>query len=155
MRLQDHQFQFIFGDFKFKIDLDNETCRSWVKLNRLNQLHSYDQFNKFGPKKFPQYTEGFIGFDPTFKYNTGSNEYDSSQKPKTPAWSERIFFKRSEETEVKGYNRIEYFNSNHRPIYANFNLKVRKYDQSLCSNEVIIKNRSKQTSVNGKDIISN
>jgi hypothetical protein len=36
---------------------------------------------------FPGYEEGPILFRPTYKYNVGTDEYDTSEKMRVPAWT--------------------------------------------------------------------
>jgi synaptojanin len=38
-------------------------------------------------------TEGAISFNPTYKYDKGTNNYDTGEKKRIPAWTDRIFFK--------------------------------------------------------------
>lgn len=43
---------------------------------------------------FKGFTEGNLDFAPTYKYDLFSEDYDTSEKCRTPAWTDRILWKR-------------------------------------------------------------
>lgn len=42
---------------------------------------------------FIDFQEGNLDFDPTYKYDNGSTAYDTSEKARTPSWTDRILFR--------------------------------------------------------------
>lgn len=84
------------------------------------------------------FSEGPITFNPTYKYDLHSDEYDSSLKHRSPAWCDRILWKSTRGVEVAAddpnrvqqlhYKRYEANVSDHRPISAAFVVKVKKFD---------------------------
>lgn len=42
---------------------------------------------------FHGFSEGNITFAPTFKFDVGTNHYDSSSKQRVPSYTDRILFK--------------------------------------------------------------
>ena len=38
-------------------------------------------------------TEASLGFNPTYKFDRGTDVYDSGEKKRIPAWTDRILFK--------------------------------------------------------------
>jgi hypothetical protein len=80
-----------------------------------------------------KFREGPLNFDPTYKYDDHSNVYDTSQKHRIPAWCDRILFEKSERCKgqftLLGYSRKESLFSDHRPVYAIFDLQACTIDQ--------------------------
>lgn len=72
-----------------------------------------------------QFKEGPLNFKPTFKYDDDCDVYDTSKKLRVPSWTDRILFK-SENCVLKYYNRREHRFSDHRPVLAIFECKVKK-----------------------------
>lgn len=70
--------------------------------------------------------EGPLDFDPTYKYDIGTNNYDTSKKRRTPAWCDRILFRRNENLELIKYDKVNYLNSDHKPVFGIFNIGVKK-----------------------------
>lgn len=48
----------------------------------------------FFPQVFRGFIEGNLDFAPTYKYDLFSEDYDTSEKCRTPAWTDRILWKR-------------------------------------------------------------
>ncbi len=99
-----------------------------IKSSQYKDLLVYDQFNraKLVNSSLVEFEEGVINFDPTYKYDVGTNIFDTSKKKRTPAWCDRIFWKKSEDVEVISYNRVNYTQSDHKPIYGIYKLKTKK-----------------------------
>lgn len=74
--------------------------------------------------------EGDILFPPTYKYDLFSEDYDTSEKCRAPAWTDRVLWKRRPLlVEIGGnekwspgtlvhYGRAELKQSDHRPVIA-------------------------------------
>ena len=67
-----------------------------------------------------------ITFAPTYKYNRGSTEYDSSEKKRIPAWCDRVLYARNPNIVPINYLRYEATVSDHRPISAAFKMNIKK-----------------------------
>ncbi|XP_040433227.1 phosphatidylinositol 4,5-bisphosphate 5-phosphatase A isoform X4 [Cygnus olor] len=92
----DHDLVFWFGDLNFRIEsLDIRFVKYAIDSNILNQLWEKDQLN-IAKSTWPVLTgfqEGPLNFPPTFKFDVGTNKYDSSAKKRKPAWTDRILWK--------------------------------------------------------------
>lgn len=68
------------GDFNYRIGLANETARALVKRRDLQTLYENDQLNlqMVAGLAFPFYSEARITFMPTYRFDVGSDTYDSS-----------------------------------------------------------------------------
>jgi synaptojanin len=73
---------------------------------------------------FDGYKEGLIKFAPTYRYDAGTDSYDTSEKNRIPAWTDRIMFKGSGIRQLV-YSRAELLSSDHKPVKASFEIEVR------------------------------
>ncbi len=95
-----HDHVFWLGDFNYRIDASNDVVRPMAARGELEGLSARDQLRRSreANEVFPGYEEGAITFAPTYKYDNGSDQYDSSEKQRIPAWTDRILF------EVRDYD---------------------------------------------------
>ena len=49
---------------------------------------------KYHPQVFREFSEGKTFFAPTYKYDLFCDDYDTSEKKRTPAWTDRVLWKR-------------------------------------------------------------
>lgn len=63
---------------------------------------------------FNGFQEGQITFNPTYKYNNGTDIYDTSEKMRAPAWTDRILYK-GDGIQLLEYGREELTMSDHKP----------------------------------------
>ncbi|WEW60112.1 Inositol-1,4,5-trisphosphate 5-phosphatase 1 [Emydomyces testavorans] len=79
---------------------------------------------------FQYYSEGPITFPPTYRYDNGTDVYDTSEKRRIPAWCDRILWK-GENLRQLEYNTAPLKFSDHRPVYAVFKCTIRTVDEEL------------------------
>lgn len=74
--------------------------------------------------------EAPITFAPTYKYDRFTNQYDTSEKRRVPAWCDRILYRCRDPARVETlhYKRYEVNVSDHRPVSAAFTVKAKKVD---------------------------
>lgn len=139
-KFRDHNVQFIFGDLNFRIELENSICRQMIKSRKLENLTVYDQFLKARSMNplFFELDEGPLSFDPTYKYDFNSNEYDTSKKKRVPAWCDRILWRKNKAVEQIAYNTAYYTYSDHRPVYGLF--KISTLGKTLENKQITSKN---------------
>ncbi|WAQ92694.1 hypothetical protein PtA15_17A176 [Puccinia triticina] len=120
------------GDFNYRIDggLPNNAVRQAVADENYAELLAADQLleNMAAQAVFPKYTEGTINFPPTYKYDVGTDRYDTSEKMRIPAWTDRILYQGSD-LKLMDYSRAELKASDHRPVYATLETKARMVDR--------------------------
>ncbi|KAL7390281.1 hypothetical protein ABVT39_018204 [Epinephelus coioides] len=94
--LYSHDYVFWCGDFNYRISLPNEEVKDLIKQQSWDSLTAGDQLldQKNAGLVFRGFIEGKLDFAPTYKYDLFSEDYDTSEKCRTPAWTDRILWKR-------------------------------------------------------------
>ncbi|XP_051255786.1 synaptojanin-1 isoform X11 [Dicentrarchus labrax] len=94
--LYSHDYVFWCGDFNYRISLPNEEVKDLIRQQNWDALTSGDQLldQKNAGLVFRGFIEGKLDFAPTYKYDLFSEDYDTSEKCRTPAWTDRILWKR-------------------------------------------------------------
>ncbi|XP_006251217.1 phosphatidylinositol 4,5-bisphosphate 5-phosphatase A isoform X1 [Rattus norvegicus] len=138
----DHDLVFWFGDLNFRIEsYDLHFVKFAIDSNQLHQLWEKDQLN-MAKNTWPilkGFQEGPLNFAPTFKFDVGTNKYDTSAKKRKPAWTDRILWKvkapsggpspsgreshRLQVTQHSYRSHMEYTVSDHKPVAARFLLQ--------------------------------
>ncbi|XP_016046402.2 phosphatidylinositol 4,5-bisphosphate 5-phosphatase A isoform X2 [Erinaceus europaeus] len=138
----DHDLVFWFGDLNFRIEsYDLHFVKFAIDSNQLHQLWEKDQLN-MAKNTWPilkGFQEGPLNFAPTFKFDVGTNKYDTSAKKRKPAWTDRILWKvktpaggpspsgreshRLQVTQHSYRSHMEYMVSDHKPVAAQFVLR--------------------------------
>ncbi|XP_031467444.1 synaptojanin-2 [Phasianus colchicus] len=154
-----HDYVFWCGDFNYRLDLTYEEVFYFLKRQDWKTLMEFDQLQqqKSSGKIFKDFHEGTINFGPTYKYDVGSEAYDTSDKCRTPAWTDRVLWWRkklpfektageinlldsdlSAETKVRHtwtpgalmyYGRAELQASDHRPVLAIVEVEVQEVNE--------------------------
>ncbi|TKX25203.1 inositol-1,4,5-trisphosphate 5-phosphatase-like protein [Elsinoe australis] len=127
--IEDHDSIIWLGDFNYRIGMSNERTRQMVKIGDLEGLYENDQLHlqMMHGKTFPHYSEARITFLPTYKYDLGTDYYDSSEKARIPAWCDRILSK-GDNLRQLDYDTAPLRFSDHRPVYANFQCIISMVD---------------------------
>ncbi|XP_056140392.1 synaptojanin-1 [Lampris incognitus] len=94
--LYSHDYVFWCGDFNYRISLPNEEVKDLIRQQNWDALTSGDQLldQKNAGLVFRGFIEGNLDFAPTYKYDLFSEDYDTSEKCRTPAWTDRVLWKR-------------------------------------------------------------
>jgi len=150
----DHEFVILNGDMNYRIGTHHrDTLISSIHAGDLTSLFPHDQLLRELKSnlgfRLRGFSEGPITFNPTYKYDLHSKEYDSSEKSRAPAWCDRILWhhhysaatatataqtptppppNKLERIRQLHYKRYETDVSDHRPISAGFVVSVKKFD---------------------------
>ncbi|XP_042621051.1 synaptojanin-1-like isoform X8 [Cyprinus carpio] len=156
--LYSHDYVFWCGDFNYRINIPNEETKELIRQQNWDALIAGDQLleQKNAGQIFRGFIEGKLDFAPTYKYDLFSEDYDTSEKCRTPAWTDRVLWKRrkwnfdktAEELELnvvgapvieedqypwspgelKYYGRAELKTSDHRPVVAIMDVDILEVD---------------------------
>ena len=94
--LIDHDYVFFCGDLNFRLDhLSREEIISKIQSNDLASLLEHDQLSiaMREEKIFAGFREMPIDFAPTYKFDQGTDDYDTSAKRRKPAWCDRVLWR--------------------------------------------------------------
>ncbi len=127
---------FWIGDLNYRISLPGDEIRAEVakgledalKLLDGDQLRAQQQEKK----AFVGFKEQEIKFLPSYKFDVGTDDYDTSEKKRAPSWCDRILWFQNplhkDSTWLKPIyygNTFEIKISDHKPVMAIFGAKVR------------------------------
>ncbi len=120
------------GDLNYRVDLPRAQAETLAKEGQLEPLLAHDQLIRQRAQKrvFMGFDEAPIAFAPTFKFDVGTNTYDTSAKQRVPSWTDRILFRSRNSVHGGGTVEapsivplaygcvLEAMSSDHKPVYA-------------------------------------
>ena len=132
----DHELCIWNGDLNYRIDtMSRDAVINAIRTGNLEKLLERDQLLVSRRKKqdFPlrMFTEERITFNPTYKYDVGTDTYDTSEKKRAPAWCDRVLYRDgSQKGRIRqnDYRRHEVRVSDHRPVSASFDMRIKTID---------------------------
>jgi len=129
--IPDHDLVFWASDSNYRINLPNEEVRKLIAEERWDLLYENDQLNlgMIAGETFRYYNEGKIQFPPTYKFDNGTDNYDTSEKQRVPAWTDRILY-RGQGLKLLDYNCANLKMSDHRPVYTTFTVRCRIVEEA-------------------------
>jgi len=140
--LQEHELVFWLGDLNYRIDDSITTEEVFGSLERrdLESLRALDQLNLEIKKgtAFQGFCEGCLEFEPTYKYQPGTDNYDRrpDKKVRAPAWCDRVLWRSTLDDAVysvklRAYERSNLLPSDHKPVSAQFDVKFRERSEKV------------------------
>ena len=103
-----------------------------IKRNDLSKLLERDQImvsrRRVSGFRLSPFVESQITFAPTYKYDVGTDNYDSSEKRRAPAWCDRLLYRGPGRIKQVEYRRHEVRVSDHRPVSGLFKIRVKSID---------------------------
>jgi hypothetical protein len=133
--IMDHEICVINGDLNYRIDtMGRDTVIKAVKTNNLAKLLERDQLlvsRRRNPGfRLRSFIEAPITFPPTYKYDVGTDNYDSSEKNRSPAWCDRLLYRGGDKVTQLDYRRHELRTSDHRPVSGTFEMRIKSVSPS-------------------------
>ena len=127
------------GDLNYRLNLSNAETKKLIADNDFPSLLANDQLltQRNAKTVFNGFQEQTITFLPTYKYDIGTCQYDTSEKKRIPAYCDRILWKINPlNFEAQDWiHPISYKSqdsittSDHKPVMASFIAKVRTIDR--------------------------
>ncbi|XP_059637768.1 type IV inositol polyphosphate 5-phosphatase 11 [Cornus florida] len=126
------------GDLNYRVQgINTLPARNLIQKDLHSLLTSKDQLLQEAERGqiFNGYCEGTLAFKPTYKYNIGSSNYDTSYKVRVPSWTDRILFKVEDSEKIDAtlhsYESIDsIYSSDHKPVKAHLCLEVNRQSSS-------------------------
>ena len=138
---------FWLGDLNYRIDAGKDMVLRMVEEERWKELsEDCNQLSKWMRRRnvFRGFQEGGIRFAPTYKLHRDRDEYERNEigeLEKVPSYMDRILWKIHTDSiagkkgdgdgdfdgdvvELNEYNRCNVYGSDHRPVYANFDIHL-------------------------------
>ncbi|CAO2647214.1 Nn.00g081360.m01.CDS01 [Neocucurbitaria sp. VM-36] len=127
----DHEICILNGDLNYRIDaMPRNTVVAAVQQGNLAKLLERDQLllsRKRNPGfRLRAFNESPINFAPTYKYNVGTDDYDTSEKQRSPAWCDRLLYRgmgRIKQIDYRRHDSVKV--SDHRPVSGRFKIRVK------------------------------
>ncbi|XP_038183326.1 inositol polyphosphate 5-phosphatase K [Arvicola amphibius] len=140
----DHDLILWFGDMNFRIeDFGLLFVQECVAKQYYHELWKKDQLYiaKRHDPLLREFQEGALLFPPTYKFDRHSNNYDTSEKKRKPAWTDRILWRLKRQPQasplasslptsyfsltLKSYvSHMSYSISDHKPVTGTFELEL-------------------------------
>ena len=130
----DHEMCILNGDLNYRIDtMSRDTVIKAINTKNLSKLLERDQLlvsRRRNPWfRLRTFNEQKITFAPTYKYDVGTDRYDTSEKSRSPAWCDRLLYRGVGRIKQIDYRRHDLRLSDHRPVSGTFLMRVKSIDQ--------------------------
>ncbi|XP_076163264.1 oculocerebrorenal syndrome of Lowe isoform X2 [Ptiloglossa arizonensis] len=130
---KDHDQIYWLGDLNYRItEMDVAIAKQHIETANYAPVLALDQLCQ--QRRLGRVLQGFqeaeITFKPTYKYDPGTDNWDSSEKGRAPAWCDRVLWKGEAITSVDYRSHLELKISDHKPVSASFDSQIRIIDMT-------------------------
>lgn len=128
----DHEFCFFSGDMNYRLSMHRQVAISAIQEEDYPKLIEADQLThqlKKNPgHRLRAFQEHTIAFPPTYKFDVGTDQYDTSEKRRVPAWCDRIFYRGGMRITPLTYTSLTVRVSDHRPVMGIYRVQAKTID---------------------------
>ena len=127
-KISGHDMIFWMGDLNYRFDnLDASEVKDCIREGRIEELKKNDQLiqQRSQNKVFQGFEEGHIDFLPTYKFDPGTDDWDSSEKNRAPAWTDRVLWKGKNIDLLHNRSHKALKISDHKPVSALFRTGIK------------------------------
>lgn len=147
--IKDHDHIYWLGDLNYRIDdMGTDEIKARVEEGSFDKILLYDQLRKqmLHNRVFQDFQEPPIKHPPTYKYNPGTNVWDTSEKNRPPAWCDRILYRGGPTIPILYRSHNKLLLSDHKPVSCLFQAHVKHINVERFTEvyKKIMKNLDKQ-----------
>ncbi|XP_064649892.1 phosphatidylinositol polyphosphate 5-phosphatase type IV-like isoform X2 [Lineus longissimus] len=124
------------GDMNFRIERDRHIVDNVMDAIKAKRHPNYEDLlvgdellkARNEGKAFAKFLEGRINFAPTYKFDIGTDDYDTSPTLRIPSYTDRILFRSRKKHGIvcHHYDTVDTIKtSDHRPVYGLYEVDVR------------------------------
>mmetsp|Transcript_23089 Transcript_23089/g.60340 ORF Transcript_23089/g.60340 Transcript_23089/m.60340 type:complete len:401 (-) Transcript_23089:78-1280(-) len=123
LQVQRHERVIWMGDLNYRIDLERGPLMDLIADKNYRDLLKADQLSlqREAGAVFKGFDEAAVTFAPTYKFDAGTDTYDTSPKQRLPAWTDRVLFLSPDGLGVAALNYTSHPSiqfSDHKPVSA-------------------------------------
>lgn len=107
------------GDLNYRVEMESRLARIFVQEKQLEIMLEKDQLARERERNvlLSNYQEAPITFAPSYHFDIGTDQYDTSEKQRVPSWCDRILWRATDKFQAIAYDCVfEARSSDHKPV---------------------------------------
>ncbi|XP_035686464.1 type II inositol 1,4,5-trisphosphate 5-phosphatase-like isoform X1 [Branchiostoma floridae] len=132
LTIHKHNVVLWVGDLNYRLsDIEISEVKALIEKEMFWALMEHDQLKRQMNERsvFKDFKEASVNFIPTYKYDPGTDDWDTSEKCRVPAWCDRVLCKGDSVSAVEYRSHRELKLSDHKPVSCLFDIGVKVIDE--------------------------